>query len=220
MGFTGSRCHTVWKLIKQIQSICKFCTLGKLVAVELILNKCPALVPFCLVLQLVLISGYALVAALWLYPVRTWSDCRHQGLLSAHLRQLRPSVWAPAGLDLAPGSAFCHTKSCALSLATIQWVGDVGTHMMEECKAAEAAWHGWLSTSWASLRVMPGRMCWGLALLSAWGEMWTCWSASREGHKNNSRDGTPLLWGQAERAGAVQPAEVKAPGRPKIVDFQ
>lgn len=71
MCFTGSRCHTVWKLIKQIQSICKFCTLGKLVAVELILNKCPALVPFCLVLQLVLISGYALVAALWLYPVRT-----------------------------------------------------------------------------------------------------------------------------------------------------
>ena len=32
-----------------------------------------------------------------------------------------------------------------------------------------------------------------------------------EGHKNELRDGTPLLRGQAERAGAVQPGEEKAP---------
>ena len=28
-----------------------------------------------------------------------------------------------------------------------------------------------------------------------------------EGHKSDPRDGTPLLQGQAERAGAVQPGE-------------
>jgi len=36
-----------------------------------------------------------------------------------------------------------------------------------------------------------------------------------EGHKNDPRDGTPLLLGQAERAGAVQPGEGKALGRPE-----
>jgi len=35
-----------------------------------------------------------------------------------------------------------------------------------------------------------------------------------EGHKNDQRDGTPLLRGKAERVGAVQPGEEKAPGRP------
>ena len=32
-----------------------------------------------------------------------------------------------------------------------------------------------------------------------------------EGHKNYARDETSLLLGQAERAGAVQPGEEKAP---------
>jgi len=32
-----------------------------------------------------------------------------------------------------------------------------------------------------------------------------------EGHKNDSRDGTPLLHGQAERAWAVQSGKEKAP---------
>ena len=31
-----------------------------------------------------------------------------------------------------------------------------------------------------------------------------------EGHKNDLRDGTPLLQGQAERAGAFQPGKEKA----------
>ena len=35
-----------------------------------------------------------------------------------------------------------------------------------------------------------------------------------EGHKNDPRDGTPLLCEHTERTGAVQPGEVKAPGRP------
>ena len=35
-----------------------------------------------------------------------------------------------------------------------------------------------------------------------------------DGHKNGQRDGTPLLWGKAERDGAVQPGEEKAVGRP------
>jgi len=35
-----------------------------------------------------------------------------------------------------------------------------------------------------------------------------------EGHKNYSRAGAPLLWGQTERVGAIQPGEEKAAGRP------
>ena len=35
-----------------------------------------------------------------------------------------------------------------------------------------------------------------------------------EGHKDDQRDGAPLLWGKAERVGAVQHGEEKAPGRP------
>jgi len=35
-----------------------------------------------------------------------------------------------------------------------------------------------------------------------------------KGHKNDPRDGTPPLQVQDERAGAVQPGEEKAPGRP------
>jgi len=35
-----------------------------------------------------------------------------------------------------------------------------------------------------------------------------------EGHKNGQRAGAPLLRGKAERVGAVQPGEEKAPARP------
>ena len=35
-----------------------------------------------------------------------------------------------------------------------------------------------------------------------------------EGHKNDQRDGTPLLQGKAEGVGAVQPGEEQAVGRP------
>ena len=36
-----------------------------------------------------------------------------------------------------------------------------------------------------------------------------------EGHKNDPKAGTPLLQGRDERAGAVQPGEEKALGRPE-----
>ena len=36
-----------------------------------------------------------------------------------------------------------------------------------------------------------------------------------QGHRNDPMDGTPLLQGQAERAGAVQHGEEKALGRPE-----
>ena len=36
-----------------------------------------------------------------------------------------------------------------------------------------------------------------------------------EGNKNDPRDGTPPLQGQAERTGAVQPGEEKALGKPE-----
>ena len=35
----------------------------------------------------------------------------------------------------------------------------------------------------------------------------------QQNHKNDPRDGTPPLQGQAERVGAVQPGEEKALGR-------
>ena len=35
-----------------------------------------------------------------------------------------------------------------------------------------------------------------------------------EGHENDPRAGTPLLWRGAERVGVVQLGEEKAPGRP------
>jgi len=35
-----------------------------------------------------------------------------------------------------------------------------------------------------------------------------------EGHRNDQGDGTPLLWGKAERVGAVQSVQEKAVGRP------
>jgi len=44
------------------------------------------------------------------------------------------------------------------------------------------------------------------------GQSWSCWSGARGGHSNDSRAGTPLLGGKAERAGAAQPAEEKALG--------
>ena len=37
---------------------------------------------------------------------------------------------------------------------------------------------------------------------------------SEEGHKDDPRAGVPLLRGQAEGVGAVQPGEEKAPGTP------
>ena len=40
---------------------------------------------------------------------------------------------------------------------------------------------------------------------------WTRWSVSKGGHKNDPRAGGPLLQGQAEGVGAVQPGEEKAP---------
>jgi len=36
----------------------------------------------------------------------------------------------------------------------------------------------------------------------------TCCSRSTGGHKNDKSDETPLLWGKAERVGAVQPGEL------------
>ena len=46
------------------------------------------------------------------------------------------------------------------------------------------------------------------------GKTWTCWAGPEEGHKNDQRALTPLLWGKAERVGAVQPGEEKALRRP------
>ena len=43
---------------------------------------------------------------------------------------------------------------------------------------------------------------------------WSFWSGSKGGHRNDQSAGEPLLWGQVERVGAVQPGEGKAPWRP------
>ena len=39
------------------------------------------------------------------------------------------------------------------------------------------------------------------------GKTWTCWSGARGGHSNDPRAGTPLLWGKAEKVGAVHLGE-------------
>jgi len=46
------------------------------------------------------------------------------------------------------------------------------------------------------------------------GQSWSCWSGARRGPSNDLRAGTPLLGGKAGRAGAGQPGEEKALGRP------
>jgi len=46
------------------------------------------------------------------------------------------------------------------------------------------------------------------------GKTGICWSRARDGHETDPRTGTPLLWGKAERVGAVQPGEEKAVGTP------
>ena len=54
-------------------------------------------------------------------------------------------------------------------------------------------------------------MCW----FAASKENRSVGACPEEGHSNDPRVGTPSLHGQAERAGAVQPGEEKAPGRPE-----
>jgi len=46
------------------------------------------------------------------------------------------------------------------------------------------------------------------------GQSWSCGSGARGGPSNDVRAGTPLLGGKAGRAGAAQPGEEKAAGRP------
>ena len=46
-------------------------------------------------------------------------------------------------------------------------------------------------------------------------QTWSCWNRARESPRNDARAGTPLLGGKAGRAGAVQPGEEKALGRPQ-----
>jgi len=46
------------------------------------------------------------------------------------------------------------------------------------------------------------------------GPSWSCGSGARGGPSNDARAGIPVLGGKAGRAGAVQPGEEKAVGRP------
>ena len=46
------------------------------------------------------------------------------------------------------------------------------------------------------------------------GQSWSCGSGARGGPSNDARAGTPLLGGKTGRAGAAQPGEEKAAGRP------
>ena len=45
------------------------------------------------------------------------------------------------------------------------------------------------------------------------GQSWGCGSGAGGGPSNDARAGTPLLGGEAGRAGAAQPGEEKAAGR-------
>lgn len=44
--------------------------------------------------------------------------------------------------------------------------------------------------------------------------MWSCWSRSRGGHRDDQRAGAPLLWRQGEAVLFVQPRQEKASGTP------
>jgi len=59
----------------------------------------------------------------------------------------------------------------------------------------------------------PRESCIQLWSLST-GQSWSCGSGARGGPSNDVRAGTPLLGGEAGRAGAGQPGEEKAAGRP------
>lgn len=43
---------------------------------------------------------------------------------------------------------------------------------------------------------------------------WSVGAGKKEGHKNNQRDGTPILWGQTKKVRAVQLGEKKTLGKP------
>jgi len=60
---------------------------------------------------------------------------------------------------------------------------------------------------------LPGSPASSSGALST-GQTWTCWSGAGGCHKDDLRAGTPLLWGQAESVGAVQPGVEKAAGTP------
>ena len=99
----------------------------------------------------------------------------------------------------------------------LTWPGNV-------CSQPRRPTVSWAPALWVTGR---GRWFWPSALLwwhpsgspvSSSGALstvqtWSCWSRARGGHSNDPRAGTPLLWGKAGRAGAVQPGEEKAAGR-------
>jgi len=64
-----------------------------------------------------------------------------------------------------------------------------------------------------SAETLPGSPASSSGALST-GQSWSCGSGARGGPSSDPGAGTPLLGGEAGRAGAAQPGEEKAPGRP------
>ena len=89
--------------------------------------------------------------------------------------------------------------------------------------ASPAAWapsegapplSGILSLCPALLRSRPGSPAPSSGTLST-GQIWSCWCGAKGSPSNDPRAGTCRLGGKAGKAGAVQPGEEKAPGRPQ-----
>ena len=97
-----------------------------------------------------------------------------------------------------------------LVMASWTWASNVLSQLRKPAipqAASKEAWpagHGrWSCTT--------AQHWWGLtwSTASRCGVLSTVGVCLQEGHKNDQRDGTPLLWGQAERAGAAQPGQEK-----------
>jgi len=89
-------------------------------------------------------------------------------------------------------------------MPTVSWAASNAV-----CPAGQGRWFCPSAPLWWDLTWSPASSSGALST----GKIWTCWSGSRGGNGNLLRAWAPLLWEKAERVGAVQPAEEKAPGR-------
>ena len=82
--------------------------------------------------------------------------------------------------------------------ATVSWAAS-----REACRAGRGRWFCLSTLLWWNPTWSPASSSWALSTRRTW----MCWSRSRGSHKDDPRAGAPLLWGKAEKVGAIQPGE-------------